>query len=140
MMRSKSSQVLFLFTLVCILAPANAAAPRWRFTINDGWQFIGSDFADARKDGIETSAWQKVSLPHTWNIADTLDDEPGYRRGISWYRKQLSIGADLNGKRIFLYFEGVNQTADVFVNERSVGSHIGGYTAFAFDITELIKI
>lgn len=125
--------------MLCVLAAASQAATRQRFTINDGWQFAGSDIADGAKIRLNTDSWQKVSLPHTWNIADTLDDEPGYRRGVSWYRKGLEIAPELSGKRIFLYFEGVNQTADVYVNEKAAGSHIGGYSAFVFDITALVR-
>src|SRR5688572_7605599 len=139
-MYRKTAKFVLILVTVCIFASTGSPqAGRLRFTINDGWQFIGSDSPDAHKSSAETSSWQKVSLPHTWNIADTLDDEPGYRRGISWYRKQLALSPDLSRKRIFLYFEGVNQTADVFVNEKPAGSHIGGYTAFAFDITALVK-
>lgn len=46
---------------------------------------------------------------------------------------------DMQGKRLFLYFEGVNSVADVFVNHRSVGSHKGGYTAFCIEITHSVK-
>ena len=45
----------------------------------------------------------------------------------------------MSGKRIFLHFEGVNQVADVFVNNAFVGRHEGGYTAFTFDITKYVK-
>lgn len=136
------STLYFALLLACILAAAEqarAADARARFTINDGWTFIGSDVPDGQENAFDTAGWEKVNLPHTWNIADTLDDEPGYRRGISWYRKQLDLDHALSGKRIFLYFEGVNQTAELFVNEKHVGGHIGGYTAFVFDITELVR-
>src|SRR5919198_3157821 len=87
---------------------------------------------------FDDSRWATVNLPHTWNAADTQDDEPGYRRGVGWYRKRLSLPPGLEGKRLFLYFEGANQVAEVFVNGRSVGRHRGGYTAFAFDITDAV--
>ncbi len=130
---------LIVLTLAYGLAPAYAST-RVRYTINDGWRFISSDIADGQSASTDTRSWQNVDLPHTWNIADTLDDEPGYRRGGSWYRKELNLGADLAGKQISLYFEGANQTADVFVNEKRAGQHIGGYTAFAFDITPLVQL
>lgn len=139
-MRFNILKLLFLGLLIFILASAGMSqSGRLRFTINDGWQFAGSDVKGGANSEIDTSGWQKVDLPHTWNIADTLDDEPGYRRGVSWYRKELRLAPGLNGKRLFLYFEGVNQTADVFVNGNPAGSHIGGYTAFVFDITGLVK-
>ena len=140
-MRLRISQILLLGLVIGTLASSGSSqGGRLRFTINDGWQFIGSEFSGGEKDGIDTSGWQRVDIPHTWNIADTVDDTPGYRRGVSWYRKRLDLDRSLAGKRVFLFFEGVNQTADVFVNSKSAGSHIGGYTAFVFDITSLVKL
>lgn len=138
-MRSRNSKPFALLAL-CILVAASHASTREQFTVNDSWQFVGSDVADGWKSGLDTASWQRVNLPHTWNVADTLDDTPGYRRGVSWYRKRLDLVPGLSGKRIFLYFEGVNQTAEVFVNEKPAGSHIGGYSAFVFDITGLVKV
>jgi beta-galactosidase len=137
----KALQFMLLFLLIgTLVSTGSSQGGRLRFTINDGWLFAGADVSDGEKNGIDTGGWQRVDLPHTWNIADTLDDAPGYRRGVSWYRKRLELGSELRGKRTFLYFEGVNQTADVFVNEKPAGSHVGGYTAFVFDITSLVKL
>ena len=103
-MRKKTRKLILALASVCILASAGSGqSRRLRFTINDGWQFTGTDLSGGEKAGIDTSGWQQVNLPHTWNIADTLDDEPGYRRGVSWYRKRLNLDRGLAGKRIFLY-------------------------------------
>ncbi len=110
------------------------------FTINDNWRFLPDDLNGGEKSETIDENWQKINLPHTWNATDAFDDVPGYRRGAGWYRKNLSLASDLKNKRVFLYFEGANQTADVFVNERFVGRHIGGYTAFCFDVTDFVKI
>jgi beta-galactosidase len=115
-------QIIF----VCV----NAQSPRFQQKLNDNWSFS----FDESKDKTE-----KVSLPHTWNAKDTFDDEVGYRRGISWYRRELKIDPKLKNKRLFLYFEGVNQTAEVFINDKSLGKHIGGYSAFVFDITDSVN-
>ena len=45
----------------------------------------------------------------------------------------------MEGRRLFLYFEGVNSVADVYVNRRTAGSHKGGYTAFCIEITDFVK-
>ena len=115
----------------------NAAAdsPRISYTINDNWRFSGN----AVNRGLADNEWETVNVPHTWNAKDAFDDEPGYRRGTGWYRRNLQLGANLQNKRIYLYFEGANQVSDVYVNERFVGRHIGGYTAFSFDVTDFIK-
>lgn len=116
-----------------------AARLRPRISLNAGWKFIPGDVEGAESIGFDEHNWTSVDLPHTWNGADTLDDEPGYRRGAGWYRKNLYLERRLKGRRLFLYFEGANQVTDVFVNGKLAGQHTGGYTAFAFEITELAR-
>lgn len=96
--------------------------------INSGWQF-----------SEDKTTWQTVNIPHTWNIEDAFDDEPGYRRGLGYYKKQIFIPSEENEKIHYLKFNAINQEATVFVNGKRVGNHKGGYTAFNFDVTEFIK-
>ena len=121
------TQALALLTwaVLSALAPGE---PRVRYTINEHWTFTFGD-----RDTVS------VNLPHTWNRADALTEQLSYRRGAGWYRKSLNVSPELRGKRIFLYFEGANQVTDVFINGDSVGRHVGGYTAFTFDITDRVK-
>ena len=139
------SKRLFVWCSVLLISPAfiqqtkAQETPRVRYTINNNWEFFSDNLTEAEKQNFQDRDWQKINLPHTWNVEDTFDDEPGYRRGISWYRRELQLSSNLKNKRIFLYFEGANHTADVFVNEKNVGRHIGGYTAFVFDITDLVE-
>ncbi len=113
--------------------------PRIRYTINDNWKFFPAEVADAEKRNLDEKDWQKINLPHTWNAEDAFDDEPGYRRGIGWYRRELDLNPNLKNKQVFLYFEAANQTAEVFINEKFLGKHIGGYSAFAFDVTDFVE-
>ncbi|MEZ5427889.1 MAG: glycoside hydrolase family 2 TIM barrel-domain containing protein, partial [Pyrinomonadaceae bacterium] len=130
----------FILLLTCLVQTGNAqTSPRVRRTINDNWFFSPGDVPNAEKPKAEVADWERVSLPHTWNAGDAFDDEPGYRRGPGWYRRQLELDPGLRGKRIFLFFEGANQTAEVFVNEKSLGKHIGGYSAFVFDATDQVS-
>ena len=108
-------------------------------TINDNWRFSPDGASSAQMRDTADDNWEKINIPHTWNDKDAFDDTPDYRRGASWYRKNLTLDRNLKNKRIFLYFEAANQTADVYVNEKFVGNHIGGYSAFAFDVTDFIK-
>jgi beta-galactosidase len=96
-------------------------------------------FRDAARIGYEDSDWETVRLPHTWNAFDSCDELPGYFRGIGWYRKHFELGEDRRGKRIFLEFEGVGQACEVWLNEKQVGTHKGGYTSFEFDITDFLE-
>jgi beta-galactosidase len=123
-------------------APAHDGLPadvRARYTVNDNWKFSYGEINLAWSPSVSDASWESVSIPHTWNAHDVVDDVPGYARGIGWYRKELRLDSALAGKRIFLYFEGANQVADLYVNGAFVGEHKGGYTAFAFDITSRVK-
>ena len=120
-------------------SPISNPQGRIKYTLNDHWMFLPEGCADAYKADHDDSGWTVVDVPHTWNAYDPFDDKPGYIRGISWYRKNMYLSNELNGKQIFLYFEGVHQIADVYVNGKPAGRHKGGYTAFSFDVTGLIK-
>lgn len=109
-------------------------------SINDGWSFAKGDWEDASKASFLATNWQAIHVPHTWNDRDILDEEPGYYQGPAWYRRELQLGKGYLGKRIFLYFEGVNQEAEIYVNGQQVGLHRGGYTRFAFDVTDYVEI
>ena len=56
-----------------------------------------------------------------------------------WYRKRFSIPNGWAGRRILLHFGAVDWQATVFLNDRELGSHRGGYDAFTFDITKALK-
>ncbi|UCG48789.1 MAG: hypothetical protein JSU94_03225 [Phycisphaerales bacterium] len=55
-----------------------------------------------------------------------------------WYRRTFEIPEKWSDKRILLHFEGVDWDATVWVNDKKVGSHRGGYDPFTFDITDVV--
>ncbi|RYG06162.1 MAG: glycoside hydrolase family 2, partial [Chitinophagaceae bacterium] len=122
--------ILFLF-LGC---HTFAQKSRELININQNWSFA----KDVNQKGIKAiNKWQTVSLPHTWNAFDVMDDEPGYYRGIGWYKKKLILNPEWKSKKIYLYLEGANQETEVYLNGTKVGSHVGGYTAFTFALNGL---
>lgn len=52
------------------------------------------------------------------------------------YRRYFSLPEEAMGRRIVLHFGAVDQKAECYVNQKLVGSHVGGYTAFALDISD----
>lgn len=82
---------------------------------------------------------RRVDLPHTWNAKDALAGIPDYYRGTANYTRVLKIPEGWKGKRLFLRFEGANTVTDVFINQRHIGEHRGGYGAFVFEITDWIE-
>jgi len=78
-------------------------------------------------------AWMGVNVPH---IEERPETAVLHRR---WYRKRVTLPADLKGKRVALNFGEVNYTASIFVNGTLCGTHVGGYVPFAVDITNALK-
>jgi len=113
---------------------------RLTWSVNDHWKYLpaGADFA--QRVAFDDAKWELINLPHTWNAQDPFDDNETSRRGISWYRKKIKLDSRFEDKKIYLHFEGANQITDVYVNGVFAGQHKGGYTAFTFDITSLVKL
>ncbi len=55
-----------------------------------------------------------------------------------WYRRELEVPQHKG--RVILHFGAVDQTATVYVNGMEAVHHVGGYTAFECDITELLSV
>ena len=119
--------VTIILLIASILLPLVGSAQRIERTINESWLFA--------RDGEKA---QVVNIPHSWNKEDSTDDIPGYYRGVGNYNKRLVVNDDLEGRKVYLYFEGANQITEVWVNDKFVGKHIGGYSAFCFDVTSAI--
>ena len=97
------------------------------------WRFV-ADSVDY-SPGLPDNA-VKVSVPHTYNIMEGLEEYAGK----AWYEKKLEIPASMKGQQLRLEFEAVYHDAIVYVNGKKAGSHLGkGYTPFKIDITKLVK-
>ena len=55
------------------------------------------------------------------------------------YTRTFRLPEAMRGGRVFLHFGAVDHTAEVFVNGSPAGRHSGGYTPFAFDVTDLLR-
>ena len=127
--------------LLALLLGLPAAAQRETHPFNDGWQFKRGPFpADPRQAAAAWDGkWQAVSLPHTWNGTDMQRAANAYYAGPAYYRKSFAVPAAWKERRLFLRFEGVGACAEVYVNGQLAGTHRGAYSAFAVEISGLVK-
>lgn len=65
--------------------------------------------------------------------------EMRYYQGLVWYQRNFTAAAPAPGKRVFIRFGAADHTASVYINGKSVGRHVGGFTPFAFDVTALLR-
>lgn len=111
--------------------------------LSDGWKFGGKGI-DASAENFDDDLWDTVNIPHTWNAVDGANGDRHYDRTVYWYRKTIYTVVD--GKRKYIEFLGANQETDLYVNGMHIklsGSdeytHKGGYTAFRYDITDVLR-
>ena len=108
--------------------------------LNGVWNFE----IDNAKVGLEKRFFERDSLDMKINVPFTAEARLS---GIGhtdfmyavWYRRDISIPAEWSGKRVILHIDACDHTTTVFVNGKRAGKHKGGYTPFAFDITDLLK-
>ena len=127
--------------LACLGLMTMQAEGRKVESFNSGWSFKK---APAEKElAINAPKWDKgwseVEIPHTWNAKDMQVQANSFYEGAAYYKKQYFFPAELKDKRVFLRFEGVGSCAEVFVNGMLATSHKGGYSAFACEISSLLK-
>lgn len=129
---------ILLLLILNVFGVCHAQHVRHIETINDAWNFYKGTLKSPLTS--KSKSWEKVTIPHSWNTEDILDDKKGYYRGDGWYKKTLAIPQVYKNQQVFLMFEAVNQVTSLYVNGKTVGKdHIGGYTTFAKEITSYLK-
>jgi len=75
-----------------------------------------------------------MAIPGDWN---TWEDRFLHYEGTMWFKKDFLYEPD--GGRAYLYIGAANYDAKVYVNGVKVGEHIGGYTPFNMEVTDVLK-
>ncbi|GAB3020746.1 hypothetical protein GCM10027051_27590 [Niabella terrae] len=112
--------------------------------INRDWKFALNDVDQVETSSFDDKNWLRVDLPHDWSVKGRLDSVlascTGYLPGgIGWYRKRLEINSTHAGQKVYLYFEGVYNRSDVYINGHLLGHRPNGYISFMYDATPYIE-
>ena len=116
---------------------AQPAGPRLIQNFNQSWKFKRADVTGAEATSFDDSAWSDIGLPHSFNLPTFLNAK--FYAGYGWYRKHFSVPTSWSGKNVALEFQAAFDQAQIYVNGKQVGEHIGGYNGFSIDITSAIK-
>ncbi len=76
-----------------------------------------------------------LNVPGDWN---TQREQLLFYEGPVWYRRVFNYHKRAN-TRVFVYFGAVNYRSSVFLNGENLGDHEGGFTAFNFEATNLLR-
>ena len=107
---------------------------RWGFFLNAKPQ-RPEDLIEYDFDAAPT-----MRVPGDWN---TQDERLFLYEGTVWLQRNFEVKNEelrvKNGRRTLLYFGAVNYDCHVYVNGRKAGHHVGGFTPFNFDVTDLLQ-
>jgi beta-galactosidase len=125
-MKSRIQIAALLFSFAIGIQIVSAETGEWRQSLNGKWQFATN---------TEAVVWNSIAVPGNW---DTL---PAYSiyKGKGWYRREFVAPEDWSGKHIRLKLDAVYHDATVTLNGKELGTHIGGYTPFEFEVTGVLK-
>ena len=98
---------------------------------NQDWQFKKADEAITPEQ--ITQAWETISLPHTPQLEPEVVNDQW--QGIAWYQKSFSVPVEWLEQAVFIRFEGAMNATEVWLNDEKVGTHLGGYLPFTFDLS-----
>ncbi len=142
----KIVKVLLIIVALFLAPKAFAQNIRKDILLNANWLSIADEKNINAYNGFENNtykltSWKNVNVPHNWDQYEGyLRKLHGNKHGYAWYRKNFKSNEIKNGKRFFLYFEGVGSYATIWLNGKKVGYHAGGRTTFTLDVTAAIKL
>ncbi|MBQ3992294.1 MAG: beta-glucuronidase [Bacteroidaceae bacterium] len=76
-----------------------------------------------------------MQIPSDWN---TQDERLFFYEGTIWFKKNFTA-KKTPGCRSILYFGAINYDSRIWVNGKEVGHHVGGFTPFNYDVTDLLE-
>lgn len=144
-------------------------AARTQISLNGKWLFLpGYEAKDsmAALPGVSDHRWHVLHVPDFWNpdhvwlfgekygdvskgVSDSYFQKEedrcdaytfDYKKTESaWYRQWIVLPQAVKGKHMELAFDAVSKIADVWVNGKKAGGHVGMFGAFNVDVTNLLK-
>lgn len=160
-MKKFSQLLLFVLLSNAVIAQDNLitnTSSRKSLSLNGTWQYIVDPYETGfydyrfkeRKENDAEAFWNSadqknrterkehgysdknvLQVPGDWNHQKP---EFLYYEGTVWYKKSFDYVNIQPDKQYYVYFGAVNYRADVYLNGKKLGTHIGGFTPFNFEV------
>lgn len=125
------------------------------------WQMERMRPGQGEKEGLHLLPAEYQGTHFSWNFASVPGDvytdlhraneieDPYFGRNMHrakwaaeyewWYSRRFAVPEEMKGKRILLIFDGVDYSCGVWLNGTYLGYHDGMFSAFEFDITDVVS-
>ena len=137
--------VFFLLTgAESCIAPIKENGTRRTSDFNWDWKFALLNDTETFDDIKSEPDWKAVRLPHDWSVEHAFDSINGdgatayLPGGRGTYKKVFNLDTN-SDQTTYIYFDGVYNHAEVWLNGKKLGYHPNGYSPFYFDISEYIN-
>ena len=109
--------------------------------LNGEWEF----FNDLSASGTDREIWRNEKLDSKIIVPFCPESDlsgVGYKDFMTsvWYAKNIEVSEKQLDGRIVIHFGACDYETTLYVNGKEAGKHVGGYTSFSFDITELLTV
>ena len=144
MFMKPTCRTLFFTLLLSIMASGPVYSGNWNH-FNNNWKFTKGNPENAQSINFDDSSWEKVNLPHDWAIKGPFNEQENGStgklpwRGEGWYRNTFTLSSEDQGKVVYIKFDGVMSSPQIFVNGEPAGKWDYGYSSFYLDISDFVK-
>lgn len=117
------------------LSPLPAKVEKQKISLAGNWRFNPSPEKEFwRKESV--SNWKNIEVPGEW-VMQGFEVEKGKAAG---YFRTFAIPSAWSGQQIKLRCNGIYSDSRIYINGKEAGSHLGGFTAFELDVTDLVQV
>ncbi|WP_071134089.1 glycoside hydrolase family 2 TIM barrel-domain containing protein [Millionella massiliensis] len=129
----------FIGGLILLSACQSQHSPRIRLDMNTDWAFYRGDLSHGEDPAVSDTAWMPIALPHIMQLEKKHCGGNTIYDGVGWYRRYFKLPDAYRDKRISIHFEGVMNACELYLNNRKITEHRGGYVGFTADITDAVN-
>lgn len=116
------------------LSPLPAKVENQKVRLAGQWQFNPSPEKEFwKKERVES--WKPIEVPGEW-VMQGFEVEKGKAAG---YYRTFMVPSSWNGQRVKLRCNGIYSDSRVYINGKEAGAHLGGFTPFELDVTDLVE-
>ncbi len=105
--------------------------------LNGEWEFGVSDERESHRFLGKAAYPERIVVPFCRESKLSGLQHSGFVKNV-WYRRTFEVPEDWQSPRVRLHVGACDWETEVFVNGASVGKHVGGNVAFAFDVTDAL--